>query len=84
MIQSFKARAPRKVRGTDIKEGDTLYAIRRGNLYFIWSYLHREMAEWINARLANPADATDRAANWCTSPHHTKPTAVIRRNLKRV
>ena len=74
MIVQFTATKARKCRGTDVKVGDTLYAVRKGDLYFVWSYLDRASAEKIDLRVS-PGDATDVAANWRNSPHETTPTA---------
>ena len=63
MIVEFKAFRPRKVRGTDVVEGQTLYAVWKHGLLFIWAYADREMAEYIDGR-AKPESENDIAANW--------------------
>ena len=64
-IVSFASMRPRRVRGTHVSVGDTLYAIQdiRSRLYFIWCYTQLDQAEFIAGRVS-PKDATDIAANW--------------------
>lgn len=64
MIVKYKATKARHVRGTDVKVGQDLYAVRKGNLYFIWSYSDKAMAEWIDRKINGPETETDRLANW--------------------
>ena len=63
MIVEFKAFLPRKVRGTNVAAGDTLYAVRKAGLFFIWAYADREMAEYIDGRAKLEGQA-DTSANW--------------------
>lgn len=77
MLVKFTARKARKVRGTDIAVGDTLYAIKKGNYYFIWAYLHKDMAEWIDGRV-EPKPGVDIEANWRRSLDQLTPTATKR------
>jgi len=64
-IVQYSANANRKVRGTDVKKGDQLFAIQDidTRLFFIWAYTSREMAEMISKRVS-PQSEADRQANW--------------------
>lgn len=64
MIEEYKAVRPRAVRGTTIEAGQQLYAIRKGFLYFIWSYSDRAFAEQMDAKLEGPENQQEREANW--------------------
>lgn len=65
MIVTYEAKRTRHVRGTRVEKGDTLYAVHRKNLYFIWSYTDRDMAEYMDQKLAEgPTSNVDRDANW--------------------
>jgi hypothetical protein len=77
MLVKFTARKARKVRGTDIAVGDTLYAIKKGRYYFIWAYLDKDMAEWIDG-IVKPKPGVNIAANWRQSLDQLTPTATKR------
>ena len=79
MIVAFTAKKARKVRGTDIKAGDTLYAIRKNGMYFIWCYIDAEFAKKIDEK-ATPGNATDISANWRHSLDELVPSGLA--NLK--
>lgn len=78
MVIAFTARKRRKVRGTHVEVGDTLYAVKKGDLFFIWAYVHRDMAEEIDRRVS-PGNRTDIAANWRHSLEELTPTATRRK-----
>ena len=63
-IITYTARAARKVRGTNVEKGQTLYAIQKNNLYFIWSYSDLAFAKLMDGKLSGPEDNRDRGANW--------------------
>lgn len=71
MIQPFHAIAPRKVRGTDVKAGQKCFAVRKGDLYFIWSYANESYAHRMDTVLEAPESSIDIAANWRRSPLET-------------
>lgn len=73
MIVPFESHCDRRVRGTSIRKGQTLYAIRKRGLYFIWAYSNLEMAQSID-RDVEIGDDTDRAANWRRSLDQLIPT----------
>lgn len=68
MIEQYKAKRllkrPLKRRGLNVTEGQTLYAVRKGTLYFIWSYVDKAFAEQMDAKLTGPVDMADEQANW--------------------
>lgn len=74
-IVEHYAKKARKVRGTDVKIGDKLYAIKHGKtgLFFIWTYVNREFAEKVSQRIA-PNNPTDIAANWRKNVDELTPT----------
>lgn len=74
MIQAYQARVARKVRGTSVTEGQTLYAVRKAGLFFIWSYSDKTFAEAMDAKLEGPKDKADREANWRDSLAQLKPS----------
>lgn len=78
MIITHISSRDRKVRGTDIKTGDTLYAIEKifdgFRLYFIWAYSDKAMAEYIDSKLDGPTSQADRQANWRVSLTALTPT----------
>jgi hypothetical protein len=65
----------RRVRNTDVKIGDPIYAIQdvKTRLYFIWAYTDIKMAEWIRTRVT-PGSDTDIAANWRRKVGEVVPT----------
>jgi hypothetical protein len=75
MIIKYKATKARHVRGTDVKVGQTLYAVRKGDLYFIWSYSHKAMAEFIDREINRPETETDRLAK--SSPFWRRTTGEL-------
>lgn len=74
MIFTYRSRKTRHVRGTKVSIGDELHAIRKGNLFFIWSYTDREMAEHMDDKLTGPESEVDRSANWRKSTTELTPT----------
>lgn len=80
MIIEYRSKAKRHVRGTNVQPNQTLYAIKKGNYYFIWSYSNRAMAEYIDTVVepgqtwAGVSAGTDIAANWRTSTDQLVPT----------
>lgn len=75
-IIQYTATKARKVRGTNVARGSILYAVKKGPLYFIWSYVNKDAAEKIDAKLVSPSDATDIAANWRLSIMDLVPSAI--------
>jgi hypothetical protein len=74
MIEAYKSKHPRTLHGTDVAKGQTLYAVRKGDLYFIWSYSNRDFAEQMDKKLSTPTDPTDRAANWRQTTSELTPS----------
>lgn len=74
-VISYQSFANRKVRGTDVKQGQLLYAIKNEptGLFFIWSYSDEAYAHKIADRVT-PGDAMDRAANWRTGTRQLTPS----------
>jgi hypothetical protein len=64
MLVEYKVKTARKVRGTDVAEGQTLYAVQKGDLFFIWSYTKRDSAVYIDEKTSGPESKADEAANW--------------------
>ena len=64
-VVSYIAYRPRHVRGTNVKLGQTLYALRDTDtqLYFIWAYSDESFAR-IMANRVTPGNTVDRQANW--------------------
>lgn len=75
VVLTFPCNKPRKVRGTDVKLGQPLYAIynTEAGLYFIWAYTNHAMADYIAWRVL-PGDPTDIAANWRRAVDQLTPT----------
>lgn len=48
--------------------GETIYVIRKQDLYFIWAYTDREFAEQMDLKV-NPEGLADIGANWRRFPH---------------
>lgn len=78
MIIEHESTRDRKVRGTDIKKGQMLYAIAKVvngfRLYFIWTYSDKAMAEYIDNKLDGPVSEVDRQANWRLALQDLVPT----------
>lgn len=74
MIVKYKAARARHVRGTDVKAGQALYAVRKGDLYFVWSYSDKAMAELIDRKINGPETETDRLANWRRTTDELTPS----------
>ncbi len=64
----------RHVRGTDIKVGQPVYAIQKGELFFVWSYSDLAMAEYMDVKLTGPESLVDEQANWRRSTVLCTPT----------
>lgn len=65
MIEKFNSKREVNKRGTKVAIGQPLYAVRVGDLYFIWCYTDKTFAEKMNDKMSNgPVDERDRAANW--------------------
>jgi len=64
----------RHVRGTDIKIGQLVYAVQKGQLFFVWSYSDEAMARYMDAKLTGPENPMDEAANWRRSTVLCTPT----------
>lgn len=80
-IIEYTASKPRHVRGTDVKAGTKLFAIRsirNGQThYFVWSYVHRATAEKVLPRLGlGPIRQSDLEANWRTDLERLTPTEL--------
>jgi len=69
MIETIKAKTARNVRGTKVEKGQTIYCIKKGDMYFIWSYSDEAFANQMDHKLSLPVDSADLAANWRASPH---------------
>jgi len=74
-IIEFSSPKRRRVRGTNIKIGTTLYAVQdtHTRLYFIWAYTDRPTAEWIATRV-HPDSPADISANWRHDKAQLTPT----------
>jgi len=74
-LRVFNAFRSRKVRGTEIKQGDTLYAIynRDYRLYFIWCYKDKEFARKVMEKV-EPVSEADIQANWRRKMDQLVPT----------
>lgn len=83
-VVKYKASHARKVRGTDVKKGQTLYAVQNkiNGLFFIWSYTSKEQAEAIAAKVGIDGVA-DEMANWradisaCIPSDTTKQVGIV-------
>ena len=79
MIIEHESTRDRKVRGTDIRKGQMLYAIAKMvsgfRLYFIWTYSDKAMAEYIDSKLDGPTSEVDRQANWRVALQDLTPTS---------
>lgn len=64
MLEKFNIKVGRKVRGTDVKAGQAVWAVKKGDLYFIWCYTNEETAKLLDRKLAGPTFPGDRGANW--------------------
>jgi hypothetical protein len=64
----------RTVRGTRAERGQGVFAIKKGDLYFIWAYTDEGFAKQMDAKLTGPTDDADKAANWRSSPLQLVPT----------
>lgn len=64
-VISFASPVSRKVRGTNVRKGQTIYAIQdtHTGLFWIWCYTDRAYAKRIANRV-HPDGPTDIAANW--------------------
>lgn len=74
-IVPYALRRPRRVHNTTIPAGTIAYAIKRGALYFAWSYTDLAFAEKMDSKIDYPHAATDIQANWRASPHDTTVSA---------
>lgn len=63
----YKIKVGRAVRGTLVHAGQEVWAIKFKDLFFIWSYVHKETAEQVARRVTYPQDPGDRGANWRTN-----------------
>lgn len=75
-VISFINKKARKVRGTYVRAGQTLYAVYNAdfNLFWIWAYTDRDFAQTIANRI-KPGEASDIAANWRKHTEELTPTA---------
>lgn len=76
MVISFISRRRRHVRGTKVEVGDILYAVRKGDLYWIWAYSDKGMAAHMDNRLTGPISLVDEAANWRRTVGELTPTDI--------
>jgi hypothetical protein len=83
-VVTFQSNQRRKVRGTDVMPGDTLYAVQdtNTNYYFIWAYTNKEQAEYIS-RIARIENETDLGANWRRKLDQLIPTDFVDVHLRR-
>jgi len=54
MLVTYSAVVPRKVHGTDVAAGQTLYAVKKGDLFFLCSYADENFARQMGAKLSGP------------------------------
>jgi len=54
MLVTYSAVVPRKVRGTYVASGQRLYAVKKGDLFFLWSYADENFARQMGAKLSGP------------------------------
>lgn len=74
-IVTYHAKKSRAVRGTNVAEGQVLYAVSHSGRFFVWSYTDRNFAEKMDKRLeAHQPDAADIAANWRKSTSDLTPS----------
>ena len=74
MIVEFKSFMKRKVRGTNIELGQTLFAVAKNDYFFYWCYSDKATAEAIDRKLTGPTSQVDREANWRRDLRELRPT----------
>ena len=76
-IVKYQAQHKRHVRGTRVEVGQTLYAVQKGSLFFIWAYTDEQTATKMDHKLGKgTTDPTDISANWRRSLEQLTPSGL--------
>lgn len=76
-IVKYQAQHKRHVRGTRVEVGQILYAVQKGQRFFIWAYTNEQTAVKIDRKLGEgPIDPVDISANWRRSLEQLIPSGL--------